>query len=306
MKVQYGVACLSLQQVYEWSRKFWNGVSFVTVSPWPGQAHRIVTSELIAAVERIVTENHRVMVNDIATLLDMSHGSAHHITHDVLQFHKVSAKWVPRQLTPELTQRYVDACQELLWCFEAEGDDFLARIVTGDETWVYYHQLETKKAGKEWCHPSSPKLKTRSHLQGRLWWPSFGMKEASFWSTTCPGGTLSPVSRIQINQIQTMWTSEYRCLVAAWQCSAPYCLFSSCNHRGPARRVSSTPDLAPSDYHIFRPLREAMGGKTLRSDEEVQQVVHEWLRTRPKDFFLEESMHFISAGGLVSNAMETT
>jgi hypothetical protein len=27
-----------------------------------------------------------------------------------------------------------------------------------------------------------------------------------------------------------------------------------------------------------------MGGKTSRSDEEVQQVVHEWLRTGTKDF----------------------
>ena len=39
MKVQYGDACLSLQQVYEWTRKFMNGISSVTDSPRPGQAH---------------------------------------------------------------------------------------------------------------------------------------------------------------------------------------------------------------------------------------------------------------------------
>ena len=44
MNVQYGDACLSLQQVYEWSRKFMNGISSVTDSPRPGQAHRVVTS----------------------------------------------------------------------------------------------------------------------------------------------------------------------------------------------------------------------------------------------------------------------
>jgi hypothetical protein len=42
------------------------------------------------------------------------------------------------------------------------------------------------------------------------------------------------------------------------------------------------------------------------SDEEVQQAVHELLRSQPKDFFLEVSMHFQSAGTLVWNAMETT
>ena len=104
MEVQYGDACLSLQQVYEWSRKFLNGVSSVTDSPRPGQAHRVVTPEAIAAVEAIVKENRRVTVHEISAQMDMSHGSAHHIVHDVVQFHKVSARCVPRQLTAELKE----------------------------------------------------------------------------------------------------------------------------------------------------------------------------------------------------------
>ena len=41
-----------------------------------------------------------------------------------------------------------------------------------------------------------------------------------------------------------------------------------------------------------------MGGKKFRSDEEVRHAVHEWLRGLPKNFFLKEFMHFVSAGGL--------
>ena len=66
MKVQYGDACLSLQQVYEWTRKFMNSLSSVTDSPRPGQAHRVVTPEATAADEAIVKENRRVTVNVIA------------------------------------------------------------------------------------------------------------------------------------------------------------------------------------------------------------------------------------------------
>ena len=102
MEVQYGDACLSLQEVYEWSRKFLKGVSSVTDSPRPGQAHQEVTPEAIAVVEAIVKENRSVTVHEIAAHLDMSHGSAHHIVHDVLQFLKVSARWVPCPLTAEL------------------------------------------------------------------------------------------------------------------------------------------------------------------------------------------------------------
>ena len=69
-----------------------NGISSVTVSPRPGQAHRVVTPEVIAAVEAFVDENRRVTVNEIAAHLDISHGSANCIVHDVLQFHKVFSK----------------------------------------------------------------------------------------------------------------------------------------------------------------------------------------------------------------------
>jgi len=46
-----------------------------------------------------------------------------------------------------------------------------------------------------------------------------------------------------------------------------------------------SPDLTPSDFRVFGPLKEVMGGKTFRSDEEVRQAVHEWLRSQPKAFF---------------------
>ena len=140
-----------------------NGISSVTDSPRPGQAHRVVKQEATAAVEAIVKENRCVTVNEIATHLDVSHGSAHHIVHDVLQVRKVSAMWVPHQLTAELKERRVDACQEPMKHFEAEGNGFLGRIVTGDETWVHYHQPETVKASEEWRHTSSPKHSAHNH-----------------------------------------------------------------------------------------------------------------------------------------------
>jgi hypothetical protein len=81
-----------------------------------------------------------------------------------------SIKCLPHQLTAELKERRVDACQELLKRCKAEGDVFLERTVTGDETWVHYHQPETKKASKEWRHTSSPKQKNfaHDHLRERL------------------------------------------------------------------------------------------------------------------------------------------
>ena len=58
-----------------------NGISSVTDSPRPGQAHPVVTPEVTAAVEAVVKENRRVTVNETAAHLDMSHGSAYCIVH---------------------------------------------------------------------------------------------------------------------------------------------------------------------------------------------------------------------------------
>ena len=63
MKVQYVDARLSLQQVYGCTGQFMNSISSVTDSPRPGQAHRVVTPEGIAAVGVIVKENRRVTEN---------------------------------------------------------------------------------------------------------------------------------------------------------------------------------------------------------------------------------------------------
>ena len=47
-------------------------------------------------------------------------------------------------------------------------------------------------------------------------------------------------------------------------------------------------DLAPSDYHLFGPLKDALRGRRFTSDEEgVKKAVHEWLAAQPKTFFSE-------------------
>ena len=47
MEVQYGDACLSLQQVYEWTRKFMNVISSVTDSPGPGARVAAISAQRI-------------------------------------------------------------------------------------------------------------------------------------------------------------------------------------------------------------------------------------------------------------------
>jgi hypothetical protein len=44
---------------------------------------------------------------------------------------------------------------------------------------------------------------------------------------------------------------------------------------------------------MFGPLKKAMGGKKFRSDEEVQQAVHEWLHRQPQEFCIERNGDYV-------------
>ena len=86
MRIQFGDRFMNHTQVYELTEKFKNGVSSVEDSPRPGPAFTAVTEDNIAAMENVIWENWRITVKEVASLLEISVGSAHHIIHDELKF----------------------------------------------------------------------------------------------------------------------------------------------------------------------------------------------------------------------------
>jgi hypothetical protein len=84
----------------------------------------------------------------VAKHLQISHGSAHDIIHNRLGFHKVCARWVPKQLTEEHKNNRVVICR-LLDRYSNESEAYFKRIVAGDETWVHHFALESKRQSME-------------------------------------------------------------------------------------------------------------------------------------------------------------
>jgi hypothetical protein len=152
MKTQYGDICLSLQQVYEWDRKFKNGVSSVADAERPGRPHTAYRTDTVENVEEVIRENHRVTTDDVALELCTSHGSARHTMHNVLQYHKVCARWVPRQFTQELKEQPMDACKKLLELKQTEEDAFVQHTVTGDESWAMSGHNRIHQNPKNFVH----------------------------------------------------------------------------------------------------------------------------------------------------------
>jgi hypothetical protein len=57
---------VSKTQVYEWVQKFKNGVQSVEDFPRPGQAHRVITPEVIVADDDLMRENRRIKISETA------------------------------------------------------------------------------------------------------------------------------------------------------------------------------------------------------------------------------------------------
>ena len=60
-------------------------------------------------------------------------------------------KWVPYELKERDIERRKTTCEILFDRFKRKS--FLHRIVTGDETWIYFENLKRKKS---WVDPSQP------------------------------------------------------------------------------------------------------------------------------------------------------
>ena len=84
----------------------------------------------------------------------MSVGSIETILHDHLHMSKVSARWVPRLLTPNQKEQRDVSCKELIE-LESKDTRFFDRIVTMVETWVHHFDPEMKSSSMQWKAPSS-------------------------------------------------------------------------------------------------------------------------------------------------------
>ena len=120
-------------------------------------------NEKIDFVRNLIKEDERLTVYQIAETVGILVGLAHLILHDDLCLSKLSARWVPKALHPNQLNLGSKLSTAILLKIEADEDRFFDRIITGDETWVYQYDPETKQQSKQWLpRGSSGPIKFKS------------------------------------------------------------------------------------------------------------------------------------------------
>jgi len=71
---------------------------------------------------------------------------------------RIAAKFVPRLLNNDQRDYWVPVCIELQKAVR-NYSNFLSRVITGDESWLYNYDPETKQKSSQWKTPFSPRPK---------------------------------------------------------------------------------------------------------------------------------------------------
>jgi len=119
----------------------------------------VTTPEIIDQIHELILEDCRISAKSIAEQLGISREQVGSIIHEDLDMQKLSTKWVLKCLNADKKCQRCHSSEELLEFFWHHPNNFLSRLVTMDETWLYHYDPETKQQSMEWQHSHSPRPK---------------------------------------------------------------------------------------------------------------------------------------------------
>jgi len=135
--------------VFKWYKAFSEGCESVKDEPRSGRPSTSKMGNSVEKVRALVRSDRRLTVRMIASELNLNHTTVHQILTQELAMRKLCAKIVPKNLTMEQKDNRKDMCLHVLEPIQSDRN-FLKNVITGDETWIFEYDPETKRQSKEW------------------------------------------------------------------------------------------------------------------------------------------------------------
>ncbi|UYV66214.1 hypothetical protein LAZ67_4000801 [Cordylochernes scorpioides] len=158
LQTAYGDAVMSRRRVFEWYKRFKEGREETADNERSGRPSTSTTPEKVDNVLELVREDRRITVREVAEEAGISFGSTQSIMKDILGVRRLNAVLVPKDLTFDQKNAWKETASLNL---EATTDDpeFLKRVITGDETWIYGFDSETTQQASDWRFKNEPRPK---------------------------------------------------------------------------------------------------------------------------------------------------
>ncbi|CAN8004188.1 unnamed protein product [Ixodes pacificus] len=145
MQPTYGERCLDLRSVRWWCCEFDEGREDLQDNERSGRPRSSLTDDNVSRVDAMVKTDPRVHHKDISRELAFCKGVFTTSFKGSLGCRNVSCLWVPKGLDDMMESKRMIASLNHLQRYAEEGEGFLDRIVTGDETWILYFTPQLKQ-----------------------------------------------------------------------------------------------------------------------------------------------------------------
>lgn len=287
----YGDNALSEAQCRVWFQHFKSGNFDVTDKKRENRPKKFEDAELQALLDQDDTLSQKILGEQLGV-------SQKAISDRLRAMGKIqkSGKWVPHELNDRQMERRLNICEILLARHERKS--FLHRIVTGDEKWIYF---ENPKRKKSWVDPGQPSTSSaRPDRFGRktmlcVWWDQKGIV---YFELLKPGETVDAhryhQQLIKLHRAMREKRPEYQQrhdrLIFLHDNAPSHTSLLVRNYLEGLNwellpHPPYSPDLAPSDYHLFASMGHALAEQHFNSYDDVRNWLDEWFAAKGGEFF---------------------
>ncbi|KAG5332929.1 SETMR methyltransferase, partial [Acromyrmex charruanus] len=114
VKTAYGDKGMNRTSVFKWCREFKNGRTSVHDDQRSGRPS-ILIDDIVEKIENALRDDRRLTVDELSAMFpQISRSLLHETITETLGYRKLSARWVPKQLTDQHKLNRVEAGQEFL------------------------------------------------------------------------------------------------------------------------------------------------------------------------------------------------
>ena len=283
----FGEEVVSIWTIRRWFKRFSSGYISVSDAPRQGRPRQNFADELVEAL----AQDKRITVRELALKLG---ATASFIWRRLTELGKTSKLgcWIPRELTEDQKNQRFQTCASLL--SRQSNEPFLHKLITCDEKWVLYKNVKRKR---QWCDRGErPTPEPKAPLHGKK------VLLSVFWDH-------EGVLLFELLPENTTVTAEYYCgqlqrlknVVEATR-SRPGGIImlhdnaSSHTARVTQRRVQElgievlphppySPDLSPTDYHLFFSLQNSISNREFQCREEVETFLSSYFSSKDMSFY---------------------
>lgn len=282
-----GQGVISSRACEKWFKRFRSGDLSLEDHPRSGRPSQLDSS----ALRELVEADSRQTTRSMAAALGVSHMTVANHLHALGKVLKLGC-WIPHALSRQQLNQRSEVSTFLL--SKHRRFDWLDHIVTGDEKWVIYVNHSRKHQWVDADKQPEPDTKPDLHQKQvmlSVWWDAQGIIHFEL----LPDNT-SITAAYYCNQLERL---SQKISLLRPQHGKVYFLHDNARpHVAKTTRLKLlqfgweilphppySPDLAPSDYHLFRSLQNHLQGKTFDRREDVEIFLRQFFESLPASFY---------------------